>query len=88
MSEPSIHDPLPPRRRFSSPWDFVVRGYRPIGCWVAVITLFVHLVVLPIADLFGRHVERLSAVELATIVTLLGLGWHQRSKEKREGLTS
>lgn len=88
MAEPSIHDPLPPRRPFKSAWDFVVRAARPIGLWVGVLILFVHGVVLPIAALCGRPVQGFSATELLGICALVGLGWHQRTKEKREGLTS
>lgn len=88
MAEPSIHDPLPPRRPFKSVWDFVVRAARPVGLWVGVLILFVHGVVLPIAALMGRLVVGFNAVELLSICGLVGLGWHQRTQEKREGLTS
>ena len=76
------------RRPFASPWDFVVRAHRPIGLWVGVVILFVHGVVIPIAALFGRLVVGFNAMELLGICGLVGLGWHQRTKEKREGLTS
>lgn len=84
----SIHDTLPPRRPLSGLWDFVVRGARPAGLWVGLLVLFVHGVVLPIAALCGRTVQGFNATELLGICALVGLGWHQRTKEKREGLTS
>jgi len=85
MADPT----LPGRRPFTNLWDFVVRAYRPIGNWVCIAILVMHGLVLPVAALLGRAVTvQLSGADLLAIIALMGLGWHQRTKEKREGLTS
>lgn len=52
MSE--VFEPLPPRRPFSSFWDFIVRAYRPVAAWIGVLTMLVHGVVIPLLPVFGR----------------------------------
>jgi hypothetical protein len=78
-----------PRRRLTGVWDFVVRGSRPVGLWIANLILLTHYVVLPIAEAFWHVRYRpLTGLELAGVCTLLGLGWHQRTQEKQAGLTT
>lgn len=85
----AFSDPLPPRRAFSSFWDFVVRGYRPIGAWVGVATMLVHGVVIPLLPVFGQLPV---AVDWLGVCAFLGVCWGPpvvaRTIEKLNGVTS
>lgn len=85
-----IHaDELPPRRPFSSFWDFVVRAYRPVGAWVGVATMIVHGVVIPLLPVFGTAPV---AIDWLGVTAFLGICWGPpvvaRTVEKLRGVTS
>lgn len=82
-------DPLPTRRGFSSFWDFVVRGYRPVAAWIGVVTMAVHGVVIPLLPVFG-HLP--VAVDWLGVSAFLGVIFGPlvvaRTVEKLNGVTS
>lgn len=76
------------RQPFRSRWDFAVRGWRPIMCWICVVVLVVNGVVLPMAQLWGAQVQPLDWSALAVFAGTLGIAGVQRSTEKIYGVTS
>ena len=89
MTEAEINEPLPPRRRFSSVWDFIVRAYRPAAAWVGVVTMAVHGVVIPLLPVFGHAPV---AIDWMGVAAFLGVIYGPlvaaRTVEKLNGVTS
>lgn len=61
-------------------------GARTVMVLVCALGILVDIVVLPIADICGRHVERLSALQLAIIVTPIVHYIFQKGAEKAAAL--
>ncbi len=76
------------RMPFGSLWDFVVRGWRPVLCWICILVLVVNAIVLPLAQLWGVTVTPLGWADLAVFVTGLAALGAQRTIEKIQGVTS
>jgi len=85
----SMATPAPPRRPFTSVWDFVVRAYRPFAAWIGVGTALVHGVIIPLLPLFGRAPV---AIDWMGVAAFLGVLWGPlvaaRTVEKLKGVTS
>lgn len=79
----------PARRAFSSFWDFMVRGYRPLAAWVGLGTMLVHGMIIPLLPVFGRPVV---GVDWMGVSTFLGVVFGPlvvaRTVEKVRGVTS
>lgn len=79
----------PPRRRFVSFWDFVVRGYRPVAAWIGAGTALVHGMIIPMLPVFGRPPV---AIDWMGVAAFLGVLWGPlvaaRTIEKIQGVTS
>ncbi len=89
MSEAEINDPLPPRRPVSGFWDFVVRGWRPVGAWAGVGAIVVHGLVIPLLPVFGRAPVAVDWLGLAAFLGLVfGPLVAARTVEKLNGVTS
>lgn len=79
---------VPDRPPFRSFWDFVVRGWRPVTCWICSAVLVVNGLVLPLAQLWGVAVTPLSWAEMSLFVGGLIAAGTQRTIEKINGVTS
>lgn len=78
----------PPIRPIAGWWDFFVRGVRPAIAWVCILAIFVEMVVLRIAALFGALVLPLNFGEVAALLVPILVHYASRHIEKRMGLTS
>lgn len=81
--------PLPCRRRFSSFWDFVVRGWRPVAAWVGVGVMVVHGWILPLLPYTGAAPVEIDWLGVTAFLTFIfGPLVVARTVEKLRGVTS
>lgn len=78
---------LPPRRPIAGLFDFMVRGWRPAASWACVLILLLWGLAVPIVAMFQGRPPHLDLALLGVLLAALKLS-HDRTSEKKEGLTS